>query len=349
MARRKDLLAERERRHRERHEGIVRPAGVPADAVMRVLRVPKELAGMRLDRFVQSQLRATSRSRSQVIVESTAFTPEGQPLRKNRRLHAEERVILWRPPWDEGVPDTHLPVVFEDDELLAINKPPFVVVHPTARHHRSTVAMLLAAERPLAHLTLIHRIDRETSGVLLVAKTRAADRDVKLQFEERRDVVKRYIALTWGAPPWDRHTCELAVASDDASPYRVKMRTVDTGGQASATTFEVLDRRTRKADGRSYAMIRCTLHTGRQHQIRVHLAALGLPVVGDKLYGPDEHLFARGADDELTLDDLRVLELPRQALHASELSIDHPSSGERLELSAPLYPDLRAFWDALAP
>lgn len=345
MGRKKDPMAQRDKRQRALKTGIERPADVAEEAVMRVIRVPPELAGMRLDRFVQAQLRETSRTRSQLIVRSAAYSPDGRHLKKNHRVLAEERVVLWRPPWDEELPDVALPVVFEDEALLAINKPPNMVVHPTARHHRGTVAMVLAAERPDEHLTLIHRIDRETSGVLLLARTRAADRDVKIQFEERKDVVKRYLALTWGWPSWDRHTCELALAPDTTSPYRVKMG-VAAAGLESATTFEVLGRRVNDA-GRRYALMQCTLHTGRQHQIRVHLAALGFAVVGDKLYGPDEALFARGADDELTAEDLVVLELPRQALHASYIALDHPSTGERLEIDAPLYADMQHFWDAL--
>ena len=96
-----------------------------------------------------------------------------------------------------------------------------------------------------------------------------------------------------------------------------------------------------------YGLIRCTLHTGRQHQIRVHLAALGLPVVGDKLYGPDEELFARGADGELTAEDAQRLELPRHALHAASLEIEHPTAGHRLRIEAPLASDLQLFWDRL--
>lgn len=346
MGRRKDRMEEREKRYRALHAGIVRPADVDPEAVMRVMRVPPELAGMRLDRFVQSQLRATSRTRSQLIVQNAAFSVHGKRLKKNRRLRAEERVVLWRPPWDEDMPEADLPIVYEDDDLLAINKPPHMVVHPTARHHKNTVAMILAAQRPDEHLTLIHRIDRETSGVLLVARTRLADREVKIQLEERRDVVKRYVALTWGWPEWERHTCELPLESDAASKYRVKMGVAPEGGLPSSTTFEVMERRTNAA-GKRYAMLRCTLHTGRQHQIRVHLAAVGIPVVGDKLYGPDEHLFARGADGELTEEDHVLLELPRQALHAADIAFDHPATGERLEISAPLYPDMQTFWDDL--
>ena len=339
-------MALREARFRARRRGLVRPEGIDEDAVMRVIRVPPELAGMRLDRFLQGRLRATSRTRAANIIAHSAYGEEGQRLKKNHRLEAEERVVLWRPAWDGDDPDSRIEVVYEDDDLLAINKPPFVVVHPTARHHRNTVAMIMAAQRPNEELTLLHRIDRETSGVLLLAKTRAADRAVKLQFEERRDVDKRYLAIVWGSPEWDAHRCELPLEPDAESPYRVQMRVAAPGrGQPSATTFEILGRRQRGE--RRYTLVRCTLHTGRQHQIRVHAQALGLPLVGDKLYGPDPALHARGADGELTAEDLELLEHERQALHAAEIAIDHPTTGARLRLEAPLYADLQAFWDGL--
>lgn len=336
----------REERFRRLRAGIQRPDGVDDDAVRRVLRVPPEMAGMRLDRFVQTQLRATSRNRSQIIIDHSAFTTDGRRLKKNHRVQADERVVLWRPPWDADDPDITIEEVYADGSLVAVNKPPMVVVHPTARHHRSTVALIMEAQRPGEHLTLIHRLDRETSGVLLMARTRAADRTVKIQFEERRDVEKRYTAICWGTPEWERQRCDLRLAPAVDSRYRVKMGVAPDGtGQEAATTFDVLERRRR--GGRAYTKMCCTLHTGRQHQIRVHLAALGLPIVGDKLYGPDETIFGRGADGELTDDDLARLELPRQALHASELVIDHPDTGDRLSLAAPLFDDMRQFWDAL--
>lgn len=333
---------------------IVRPPDVPDDAIMRVLRVPPEAAGMRIDRFVQSQLRNTSRSRSQLIVLASAYSPDGRRLRKNRRLTAEERVVLWRPAFAEPEPEAALQSVYEDAHLLAVNKPPFVTVHPTARHHRFTVVKLLEAARPSEHITLLHRLDRDTSGVLLLARTRQADRAVKIQFERRRSVIKRYLALVWGWPEWEHHVCELPLEPDGDSRYRVKMRVArgDSGsaaGLSCATTFELRERRAHPESGRRYAMMECTLHTGRQHQIRVHLSALGLPIVGDKLYGPDEDLHGRGADDELTEDDLQALELPRHALHAQSLELDHPADGHRLLVEAPLYPDLAAFWDRLHP
>jgi 23S rRNA pseudouridine1911/1915/1917 synthase len=338
----------REERFAARDEGVIRPGEMSADAVMKILRVAPELAGMRLDRFVQTQLRRTSRSRTQRIVGLGAFTPEGARLKKNHRVHAEERVVLWREAWDEPLVGTELPIVYEDAQLVAINKPPHVAVHPTARHHRSTVTSLIAAQRPGEHLTLLHRLDRETSGVLLLARTRAADRAVKLQFEERKDVLKRYLAIAWGWPEWDRLTCELPLELDPTHITSVRMRVARPGeGLVAATTFETLERRRGHGD-RRYVMLRCTLHTGRQHQIRVHLASLGFAVVGDKLYGPDDALHRLAADGRLSEDDRARLELDRHALHAAELELDHPVDGRRVRIVAPLHADLAGFWDRLA-
>jgi 23S rRNA pseudouridine1911/1915/1917 synthase len=116
----------------------------------------------------------------------------------------------------------------------------------------------------------------------------------------------------------------------------------------AATRFVIEETRT-GANGRTYALVRCELETGRQHQIRIHLASLGSPIVGDKLYGPDDMCFARGADGELTEEDLVMLELPRHALHAARLALDHPMTGAPLIMEAPLPPDLQAFWDGLIP
>jgi 23S rRNA pseudouridine1911/1915/1917 synthase len=136
---------------------------------------------------------------------------------------------------------------------------------------------------------------------------------------------------------------------DLSHALRVKMRTTDSPGALfAATEFEVQEVRS-SARGLTYARVLCGLETGRQHQIRVHLAALGAPVVGDKLYGPDDGLFARAVDDELTPEDSAVLEMPRHALHAFRLGLPHPITGKRLELEAPLPRDITDFWSALHP
>lgn len=327
---------------------VVRPEEVPEGSVVTVLRVPPESAGMRLDRFVQSQLKRTSRTRAAEIVSRGAYSPEARRLRGSDRVRPEQCILLWRAPWDEQAPDTAIPVLHEDEALLAVNKPPGLPVHPTARYHKSTVIKMMEAARPGERIFLAHRLDRETSGVLLLCRTPEADRRVKAQFEERTGVTKRYVAIAWGWPEHDAFRVELPLELDTASRYKVKMRVASPGrGLTSATACEVLGRRADPLTGRRYALIRCTLETGRQHQIRVHLATSGLPLVGDKLYGPDEGMFARGADGELTDEDRRALELDRHALHAALLELTHPATGERVRIEAPLSDDLRAFWDAL--
>ncbi|HLV21294.1 MAG TPA: RluA family pseudouridine synthase [Polyangiaceae bacterium] len=348
-----------------------RPPGVGEDAILRVLRVPPESAGMRVDVFLQSQLRGTSRTRARAIIENSAFTPEGRRLRASDRLRAEQRVVLWRPALDEQTDGPPLPILYEDPHLLVVDKPPLMAVHPTARYHRSTVIKRLAQERPGEFLSLVHRIDRETSGLLLVARSPQAERAFKRLLEdrsmaemaradpalaftrsesERRALLERarraapmgktYLAITWGVPAVT--AIDVPLELDPNNPLRVKMRVAERGGGLDArTAVEVLEERA------GYGLVACELHTGRQHQIRVHLSSIGCPIVGDKLYGPDERLLARAADGELDDADRAKLELPRHALHAHRYTLTHPLTLERLELVSPLPEDLAEFWRGL--
>jgi 23S rRNA pseudouridine1911/1915/1917 synthase len=321
----------------------VRPPGVHEDAILKIYRVPAECAGMRLDVFMRTQLRNTSRTRARAIIEQSAHAADGRALRANDRVKTDERIALWRAPFEE-IDDIPLPVVYEDDHLMAIDKPPLVTVHPTARYHRNTVIERLRKTRPGAFLALIHRIDRETSGVLMLAKHIESERAFKRLLEERSlgggDAVKKtYVAVTHGVP--DVSLCELPVELDSENPLRVKMRIAAPGsGLEARTGIEIVETRA------GYALCRLALHTGRQHQIRLHLSALGCPVVGDKLYGPDERMLARAADGELTDEDWQLLEHPRQLLHAERYDFTHPMTGEPLRLVAPLPQDLRSFWES---
>jgi 23S rRNA pseudouridine1911/1915/1917 synthase len=323
----------------------VRPPGVHEDAILKIYRVPAECAGMRLDVFLRTQLRNTSRTRARAIIELSAYAADGRALRANDRVKADERIALWREPFEE-IDDVPLPVLYEDEHLLVIDKPPLVTVHPTARYHRNTVIERLRRQRPGDFLALIHRIDRETSGVLMLAKSLESERAFKRLLEERslggEDCVgKTYVAVTNGVP--GVALCELPMELDPENSLRVKMRICAPGhGLPARTGVEVVETRA------GYAICRLALHTGRQHQIRLHLSALGCPVVGDKLYGPDERLLARAADGELSADDLKLLEHPRQLLHAERYDFLHPMTQVELSLVAPLPPDLIGFWERVA-
>ena len=327
-----------------------RPAGLPEGSVLSVFRVPPEVAGQRLDLFLKAQLQRTSRTRAQTIVRASAYDEAGRRMRPGERVHAEQLVLLWRPPWDEVPVPTSVTVVYEDEHLMAVDKPPKLPVHPTARYHNNTLIKVLQRARPGQFLSLGHRIDRETSGVLLVAKSKACDRALKKNLEARAGIEKVYTAITWGLPdasdPGRTFRLDRAVELDRESRYNVKMRVSESPSALSASTIFSVEAVV-EARGRTYALVRCELLTGRQHQIRVHLASLGAPIVGDKLYGPDESLFARDADGELTRADVELLELPRHALHATELRLPHPITGEPLAINAPLPEDLRAFWESL--
>ena len=344
--------------------GFVRPEGVPEGSVVSCFRVQPEVAGQRLDVFLQSQLKRTSRTRTQFIVLASAFDVRGKRLRSNHRVQAEEHVLLWRAPWDEVEVPTDVPILYEDEHLLAVDKPALLPVHPTARYHKNTLINVLKALRPGEFVSLGHRIDRETSGVLLVAKSPAADRALKKVIESR-GIEKTYVALTWGEPDPQRakevdgtvtaasadgpgaFRYQRSIELDPTSSYRVKMRLgISPSALSAATRFRVEATRARPGQV-PYARVRCELETGRQHQIRLHLASLGAPVVGDKLYGPDETCFARGADGELTDADHVRLELPRHALHAARLSFAHPITQAPLVVEAPFPADLAEFWENL--
>jgi 23S rRNA pseudouridine1911/1915/1917 synthase len=323
----------------------LRPPGVHEDAILKIYRVPGECAGMRLDVFLRTQMRNTSRTRARAIIEQSAHAADGRALKANDRVKADERIALWRAPFEE-LEDVPLPVLYEDGQLLVIDKPPLVTVHPTARYHKNTVIERLRAARPGEFLALIHRIDRETSGVLMLAKNIEAERAFKRLLEERSlggedSVKKTYVAVTHGVPT--TLLCDLPMELDSENSLRVKMKICVPGeGMPARTGIEVLEARA------GYALCRLALHTGRQHQIRLHLSALGCPVVGDKLYGPDERMLARAADGELTEEDLQLLEHPRQLLHAERYDFLHPVTQQPLSLNAPLPTDLLQFWQGLS-
>jgi 23S rRNA pseudouridine1911/1915/1917 synthase len=325
------------------NRGYPRPPDMPEGAVLSVFRVPPEVAGQRLDIFMQSQFRRTSRTRASFIVRASAYDEHGKRLRPGSRVAADQVVLLWRPPWDEVAVPTEVPILYEDEHLLAVDKPAKLPVHPTARYHHNTLIKVLQRARPKQFLSLGHRIDRETSGVLLVAKTALCDRTLKRDLENRAGIEKIYTAITWGVPVKKGETLRVdkPLELDPTSKTRVKMR---VGTELAASTIfrciDVVD---------DYALVRCELLTGRQHQIRVHLASLGTPIVGDKLYGIDETYFTRDADGILDEAGLADLEMPRHALHATELRLAHPITRKPLEVIAALPQDMKDFWTAKAP
>ena len=257
-------------------------------------------------------------------------TVNGAPCRPSQAVRVGDLVELTIPPptpLDLAPEDIPVPIVYEDDDLLVVDKPAGLTVHPAPGHPSHTLVNALLALRPnlsgiggTQRPGIVHRLDKDTSGLMLVAKRDAAHHSLAAQLQARR-VHKRYLALVWGCPRPESGTVDAPIARHPADRKRMA---VVQGGRASVTHYTVLERFPEAS------LVEARPVTGRTHQIRVHMASLGCPLVGDALYGPRK----------TTL-------VARHFLHAASLAFRLPSTGETVKVSAPLPPDLQAALDAL--
>jgi 23S rRNA pseudouridine1911/1915/1917 synthase len=312
------------------------------------LAVDEARSGYRLDRFLAERIRRLSRTRIQTIIAAGNVCRRDaplQPLRAASRVRAGEMLIVRRPaPIEPAVP-MHAAVIHRCAELLVLDKPAGLPVHPSARYHRHTLTAVLRREFGPSHgWTMAHRLDRETSGVIVFGRKGATDSLLKRAFQERR-VQKDYLAIVRG-------TLRSAVAVDVplgpaiGSRVRIKMGPwpLGQGGLPASTAFEPVGYGEFREQ--PITLVRASPRTGRQHQIRVHLAELGHPVLGDKLYGIDEQAFLDVADHVRLMSDLEEeLGLSRQALHAAAITIPHPSEHRDVVFTAPWPPELAVILD----
>ncbi|HET7044393.1 MAG TPA: RluA family pseudouridine synthase [Gaiellaceae bacterium] len=290
-------------------------------------RVPDGAAGTRLDRFLAGLGEVGTRAAAEALIARGGVTVDGSPRAKSHRLAGGEEVCFEPPPAAPEVAfePIDVPVAHEDEHLLVVDKPAGLVVHPGAGRSTGTLVHALHGriaggddpERP----GIVHRLDRDTSGLMVVARSQEAYERLREQVR-RHELERTYLALVKGKPRSRRGTIEAPIGRDRFEPTR---RSLDSETPKDAVThFEV----EQSFDG--FALLRVRLETGRMHQIRVHLAAIDLPVLGDPTYG---------VSDE---------RLDRQFLHATALAFAHPFTGERLELDSPLPPDLRQVLGALS-
>ncbi len=319
----------------------VPPGFDPGSVVLRFV-VPNELEGQRLDRFLHWRIPRLTRERAQQIIEHSATDPEGRRRRSFERLHAGEIVLLVRERFVEPDAPRTFTVLYEDEAMLALDKPAGLPVHPSATFHKNTLTALLRERYGERAPHLSHRLDKETSGVVLCGTAGADDTALKKQFEART-VAKVYLAIVRGVMREGEGVIDLPLGRrkqvdrpSDLDGVEHLMVEVRSDGQPARTRYEVIER----ASDRT--LVRLWPETGRQHQLRVHLAAVGHPILGDKLYGPEGHDVFRELIDAGAMTEALAERLGhhRHALHAAELSVDHPRTGARITFSAPLPPDL---------
>ena len=316
------------------HEGEQPDAG-PADAASAAAesrRLTVDAAGVRLDVWLARRCAPLSRSRLQTLIGAGQVTVDGRPASARTKTRPGQQVCVNVPPPAPAEPQPEalpLDVVFEDADILVLNKPPGIVVHPAPGHAGGTLVNALlhhcddlggvgGVERP----GIVHRLDKDTSGLLVVAKNDAALNALAAQFQAGR-VCKRYLALVHGRPARAQGSIETTIGRHPVD--RKRMAVDPPHGKQAVSHYEVLETLG------DLTLLQVRIETGRTHQIRVHLAHLGLPIVGDPVYGSHAR-------------DRALPECPsRQLLHAAELAFDHPIDGRRLVFQRPPPPDMAAF------
>jgi 23S rRNA pseudouridine1911/1915/1917 synthase len=302
-----------------------------AEAVRIAIDVVETEDGERLDRVIAARMVDISRSYAQSLMKSGDVLVNGEPVKPARRVRNGDRIEILLPPVEEpeDLPPDYLPIpiIYEDDDLLVFDKPPGIVTHPAPGHERGTLVNALRAIRPdlvdfnSERLGVIHRLDKDTSGLIVVAKHEGSRLSLLQQWQERQ-VIKRYIALVDGVIKENHGTIDAPISRD---PNNRKRMAVVRDGRHAVSHFEVIERFD------DATLVNVTIETGRTHQIRVHLAFIGHPVVGDSTYGRKKF----------------SAPVPRQFLHATYLKFELPCGRGPLELETPLPPDLQGVLEAL--
>ena len=311
--------------------------------------VKARMVGKRLDAYLASRYSDYSRSVIQKVIDAGAVLVNGQAAKASYRVREADVVRLWLPELStvsSDPEDIPIAIVFEDESFTVVEKPAGLVTHPgrgnwsgtminALQFHFDRLSTVGGEHRP----GIVHRLDRDTSGLLIVAKDDRAHRELARQFEART-IRKEYLAIVSGVPSRDSDYIEKPIGTHPTIREKQAIRPVTEGGKEATTFYEVLER----FDG--HALVRCHPRTGRTHQIRVHLAHIGHPILADKAYLGRDRLTLGDLAGPLVADADRVL-LDRQALHAHALSFTHPLTGEPLAFRSPPPADLAATLAAL--
>ncbi|MBM73916.1 MAG: hypothetical protein CMK59_00840 [Proteobacteria bacterium] len=295
----------------------------------RELNIGKKEAGRRLDVLLSKRFGRFSRNQMARFIEQGMVSVLGRKIKPSSIVRIGEKVLIQVPELIPTEPPPKLPeIVYEDQRVLVVNKPSGLLVHPVGDVFVWGLIGLFKSKYPKCDVDLVHRLDRETSGALLLTKDKVANAFLKKAIKNK-EIKKKYKAIVRGIPGWDEQDVKAPIAPVPNAELRLRRGVVE-GGQPSHTTFRVLKRMP------DYALVECELHTGRTHQIRVHLEHLGFPLLGDKIYGHPDSLYISylecGETEELRSSCI----ISRQALHACFVRFPHPDGGVRsIEIPLP--------------
>ena len=312
-------------------------------------------SGQRLDPFLKEKYRKLSREYIKQAIKVGHITLNHEPTKPSRMLRSDDKVFVLSVKKNEPQVDFNFEILYEDDALMVINKPGNLPMHPTGRFFFNTLLTRLQVVNSnevdaSRQFFIVHRIDRETSGVIVVGKDKATSADLTDQFLERK-TEKEYLAIARGRMEKDEYVVNVPLSKDPRSRLQLRMAPVEIDGagkplflhedsvMTAETAFKVVER------VGDYTVVRVKPHTGRQHQIRVHLDYLGHPIAGDKLYGQDNldafYRNLRDGDPQVMVEP--GIFLSRHALHAAKLGFTHPCTKKWMEFAAPLSQELRDF------
>ena len=310
------------------------------------VQIDAPLDGARLDVALTKFLTWRSRNSILDLIRDGCVVLEGRRARKASRVRKGDVITVRIPPRPEAEPvapedDSDIRVLYQDRGLVAVDKPAGLAVHPAGRRVHGTLIHWLHTryrrpERPEHDVVprLLHRIDRETSGLVMASLNPDLHADLGMQFEERQ-VVKIYHAVVHGCPPEQEGIIDRSIGPDRHSEIRLKLRAdPEVDGVAALTHYRVLRSNER------FSLVELRPRTGRTHQLRVHMDAIGCPLVGDKIYGVEDGVFLEYLQGELSQSTKDRLVLPRHALHSASITFQHPFERRKMTLTAPLHEDM---------
>jgi 23S rRNA pseudouridine1911/1915/1917 synthase len=295
-------------------------------------------AGHRLDRYLSENFLFHSRNQWQRHFAAKDIVVNTQPVKASYRLKVGDVVSYYSPSECEPAVDKTVRKIWENDGIIAVYKPSNLPMHEGGAYRKNTFSEVIQNEFGLG-LAAVHRLDRETSGIVICAQNKALRNDLSVYFRERQ-ISKKYLAIAIGVPIQDYWEVDAPIGLSKSTLFRTKQAVIEAG-LPSQTSFKVLEKTAR------FTLLEVSPRTGRTHQIRVHAAHVGLPLVGDKKYHPNENIFLEYADHGFTENVEKNCFSERLCLHATAISFIHPNSGQSYHIECPMPADMAKIWQDL--